>query len=95
MVPQSSNSSSRVKISVSQSTQKIDRSGNNSDTTDQNITVNQEDTQDDNQDDNQDYRPPISSSHAKQTYTDSRKFSDSEHLYKLPSDEFNSIISTR
>jgi hypothetical protein len=34
MVPQSSNSSSRVKISGSQSTQKIDRSGNNSDTTD-------------------------------------------------------------
>ena len=73
MLPQSSNSSSRVKISGSQSTQKIDRSGQNSASSQQNISINNE------------YKPPVSSSQAKQTYTDSRKYSDSERVDKLPS----------
>ena len=73
MLPRSSNSSSRVKISGSPSTQKIDRSGQNSVISQQNISI------------NNDYKPPISSSHAKHTYTDSRKYSDSERVEKIPS----------
>ena len=73
MLPQSSNSSSRVKISGSQSTQKIDRSGRDSASSQQDISITNE------------YQPPVSSSQAMQTYTDSRKYSDSEQVDKLPS----------
>lgn len=73
MVPQSSNSSSRVKISGSGSTRKADQTARNS-------ILSQEDTSINNE-----YKAQITATQAKLTYTDSRKYSDSENVGGLPS----------